>query len=274
MNFLGGGVADYVDTGSWSKKAHVAAGFYGKPRYAATGKDGERYVRAPQELDLSADAKYVHLTSNATIAGVQYHSFPEVSAPLVADMSSDMLWRPIDVSKFSLIYAGAQKNLGPAGVALAIIEKSFMAKGNQELPEMLRYDFIASKGSTHNTPPVFAIYAVGKVLAWVKAQGGAAAMEKRNRAKAEMLYGTIDGNAEFFRCPIEKASRSVMNVVFNLPTPELEKAFLDEGKKNGLVNMKGHRSVGGIRISMYNAMDPENIQTLTAFMKDFAAKNG
>ena len=274
MNLLGGGKADYVDTGAWSKKAFAAAKCYGEPRWAASGREGEMVVRAPSELDLDGDARYVHLTSNATIAGVQYHDFPETAAPLVADMSSDLLWRPIDVSKFGLIYAGAQKNLGPAGVTLCIVHKELYAKATKELPDMLRYEFIASKDSTHNTPPVFAIYAVGKVLEWVEKQGGAPAMEKRNRQKAETLYGAIDGASEFYRCPVEKGSRSVMNVVFNLPTPELEAAFIAAAAEQGMVNTKGHRSVGGIRISMYNALDPEHVETLAAFMKDFAAKNG
>ncbi|MEM9067584.1 MAG: 3-phosphoserine/phosphohydroxythreonine transaminase [Myxococcota bacterium] len=274
MNFLQGKSADYVDTGTWSKKAFAAAKSYGDPRWAGTGKEGEGYVRAPMNLELSGDAQYVHLTSNATIAGVQYHDFPEVSTPLVADMSSDILWRPIDVSKFGLIYAGAQKNLGPAGVTIVIIRKDWMEQASSTIPDIFRYPFISSKGSTQNTPPTFPIYTVGKVLQWVKANGGAAGMETRNRAKAETLYGFIDSNSDFFRCPVEKGSRSVMNAVFRLPSEELEKQLIQAAADEGMVNIKGHRSVGGIRVSMYNAMDPANVDKLVAFMKDFAAKNG
>ena len=274
MNFLGGASADYVDTGAWSKKAFKAASCYGAPRWAGSGKEGEGYVRAPKDLDLKDDAAYVHLTSNATIAGVQFHEFPETKAPLVADMSSDILWRPIDVSKFGLIYAGAQKNLGPAGVTVVIVRKDWMEKGAQDIPDIFRYGFISEKGSTQNTPPTFPIYVMGKVLKWVKDQGGAAAMEKQNRAKADALYGVVDAHDGFYRCPVEKGSRSVMNAVFNLPTEELEKKFIADAAEAGMVNTKGHRSVGGIRISMYNAMSLENVEKLTPFMKDFVAKNG
>jgi len=276
MNFLRGGSADYVNTGAWSKKALAAAKSYGAPRWCATGEQDGKIVRAPMELDRKDDAKYVHITSNATIAGVQYHDYPDTGAtPLVADMSSDILWKPIDVSKFGLIYAGAQKNLGPAGVTLVIVQKDWMENAaDPELPDILRYGFVSSKGSTQNTPPTFAIYTVGKVLKWVKAQGGAAAMEKQNRAKGEALYGVVDAHADFYKCPVEKGSRSVMNAVFNLPTEDLEKKFIADAAEAGMVNTKGHRSVGGIRVSMYNAMSLENVQKLCAFMKEFAAANG
>ena len=274
MNFLKGQSADYVNTGSWSKKAFEAAGYYGKARWAATGKEGSGFVRAPMTLDVDPNAQYVHLTSNATIMGVQYDAYPDAGGrPLVADMSSDLLWKPIDVSKFSLIYAGAQKNLGPAGVTIVIANKEFIASGEQNLPEIFRYNFIAENDSLQNTPPTFAIYMVGKVLQWVKDNGGAAGMEKRNRSKGEMLYGLIDQHADFFRCPVEKGSRSVMNAVFRLPTEDLENQFLAETKKAGMLNLKGHRSVGGIRVSMYNAMEPENVAKLVSFMDDFRKKH-
>ncbi|MCB9612925.1 MAG: 3-phosphoserine/phosphohydroxythreonine transaminase [Sandaracinus sp.] len=274
MNFLQGKTADYVNTGSWSKKAFEAANFYGKARWAATGKEGSGFVRAPMTLDVAADAEYVHLTSNATIMGVQYDAYPDSAGkPLVADMSSDLLWKPIDVSKFALIYAGAQKNLGPAGVTLVIAEKDFIAKGADNIPEIFRYSYIAENDSLQNTPPTFAIYMVGKVLQWVKDNGGAAGMEKRNRSKGEMLYGLIDQHPDFFRCPVEKGSRSVMNAVFRLPTEELEAKFLAETKKAGMLNLKGHRSVGGIRVSMYNAMEPEGVAKLVEFMETFRKAN-
>ncbi len=274
MNLLHAKGADYVDTGTWSKKAFKAAGCYGEPRWAGSGKDGDLYVRAPMDLDLKDDARYVHLTSNATIAGVQYHDFPETKAPLVCDMSSDILWRPVDVSKFGILYAGAQKNLGPAGVTIVIARKDFIADSAKDIPDFYRYPFVAEKDSTMNTPPTFAIYAVNKVLKWVKANGGAEGMEKRNRGKAETLYGAIDGNTDFFRCPVEKGSRSVMNVVFRLPTEELEKQMIQQAADHGMVNIKGHRSVGGIRVSIYNAQEPAHVDKLVAFMKDFASKHG
>ncbi len=274
MNFLQGGSADYLDTGTWSKKAFKSAGCYGEPRWAGTGKEGERYVRAPRDLDLSEGAKYVHYTSNATIAGVQFHAAPNASAPLVADMSSDILSRPVDVAAHSLIYAGAQKNLGPAGVTIVIIEKSLMEQGRTNIPDHFQYGLLAAKQSMLNTPPTFPIYCVGKVLQWVKDNGGAEGMAKRNQEKADLLYKTIDDNAEFFRSPVEKGSRSQMNVVFNLPTEDLEKAFIAAAAEEGMVNTKGHRSVGGIRISLYNAIDPAHVVKLTDFMKAFAQKNG
>lgn len=274
MNLLHGKSADYIDTGSWSKKAYKAAAFYGKPRWAGSGKEGDRYVRAPMKLDLAADARYVHLTSNATIMGVQYHQFPETKAPLVADMSSDILWKPVDVSKFGLIYAGAQKNLGPAGVTIVIARKDFIADADENIPEFFRYPFVAANDSTMNTCPTFPIYVVNKVLKWVKGNGGAAGMEKRNNAKAAALYGAIDANPDFFRCPVEKGSRSFMNVVFRLPTEELEKQLIQQAADHGMVNLKGHRSVGGIRVSLYNAIEPSDVDKLVAFMNDFASKHG
>ncbi len=272
MNFLQGKTADYVDTGAWSKRAFAAAESYGTPRWAGRGTEGNTYVRVPPSLDLSPDARYVHITSNATITGVQFQSFPETSAPLVADMSSDILWRPIDVSRFGLIYAGAQKNLGPAGVTVVIIRKEWMEQGAKDLPQFFRYDFISSKSSTHNTPPTFPIYVVGKVLKWVKANGGAAGMEQRNRQKAQALYGLIDSHPDFFRCPVEKGSRSCMNVVFRLPTEELEAQLVQVAAAEGMVNIKGHRSVGGIRVSLYNAVEPAHVEKLVALMADFASK--
>ena len=267
--------ADYVDTGSWSKKAFAAASCFGKPRWAASGKEDGKYVRAPMELDLDSDAEYVHLTSNATIMGVQYDRFPEVGGkPIVCDMSSDMLWKPIDADKFGVIYAGAQKNLGPAGVTLVIIRNDILARTRTDVPDIWNYQLIAEKRSTQNTPPVFPIYVMHKVLKWLDAQGGPAAIEKQNRAKGEALYREVDAHADFYRCPVEKGSRSVMNAVFNLPSEDLEKKFIAEAADKGMVNLKGHRSVGGVRVSMYNAMPLEGVQKLCGFMKEFVAANG
>jgi phosphoserine aminotransferase len=277
MNFLHQGQsADYVITGTWSEKALIEARIQGDAREAANAKNDGAFTRVPtnEELELDPKAAFVHFTSNNTVAGTQFHSFPEVGdRPLVCDMSSDLLWRPIDVSKFDLIYAGAQKNLGPAGVTIVIIRKDLMATGREDIAKIFRYSVIAGKDSLYNTGPTFPIYVVRNVLSWVKDQGGAAAMEARNRQKSEMLYGLIDAKSSFYRSPIEKASRSVMNVVFRLPTEELEKSFISSCADAGMVGVKGHRSVGGIRISMYNAMEPSNIEKLADFMTDFCAQN-
>ncbi len=278
MNFIPkGGSADYVITGSWSKKALKEANIVASGRVAATTEVDGRFTRIPRqdELDLDPNAAYVHITSNNTIAGTQWHEFPDTgSVPLVADMSSDMLWRPFDANRFSLIYAGAQKNLGPSGVTVVIIRKSWLERANQDLPTLLQYATHVGKDSLYNTPPTFAIYMLRNVLAWVKAQGGLAAMETRNRAKADRLYGVIDNHPDFYTCPVEKNSRSVMNVVFRLPSEELEARFVAEAKEAGLVGLKGHRSVGGCRASIYNAMEPEGVETLARFMEEFAKANG
>jgi phosphoserine aminotransferase len=241
------------------------------------GEDGS-YVRVPRadELKIDPAAAYVHLTSNETIHGVQFHAFPDTgSVPLVCDMSSDILWKPIDVSKFGVIYAGAQKNLGPSGVVVVILRKDLVAKSPKTIPTIFRYSTHAKNDSLYNTAPTFGIYMLRNVLAWVASEGGAAGMEARNARKAAMLYGAIDENAGFFRCPVEKGSRSTMNVVFRLPSEALEEKFVSEAKKAaGIVGIKGHRSVGGIRISMYNAVDPGSVETLVGFMRDFAKTNG
>ncbi len=278
MNFLGADQsADYVITGAWSEKALVEAKIVGDAREAANTKSDGVFTRVPgaDELELDANARYVHITSNNTIAGTQFHQFPDVGdRPLIADMSSDLLWRPIDVSKFGLIYAGAQKNLGPAGVTLVIIRKDLMETGSSDIPKIFRYGIIAGKDSLYNTGPTFPIYMVRNVLQWVRDQGGAEAMESRNRSKGELLYGAIDDSPDFFRSPIAKDSRSLMNVVFRLPTEELEAQFIADAASQGMVGLKGHRSVGGIRVSMYNAMEPANIEKLVAYMGEFKAAHG
>jgi phosphoserine aminotransferase len=277
MNFIpAGGSADYIITGSWSKKAIKEANIVASGRVAGSTED-ERFTRIPKqsELDLDPAAAYVHLTSNNTIAGTQWTDFPETNGvPLVADMSSDLLWRPFDANRFHLIYAGAQKNLGPSGVTIVILRKSWLAKANPGLPTLLQYRTHSDKGSLYNTPPTFAIYMVRNVLLWIKDLGGLAAMETRNRAKADRLYGVMRSFPEFYRCPVADDSRSVMNVVFRLPSEELEASFVAEAKAAGMVGLKGHRSVGGCRASIYNAMEPEGIETLASFMEEFARKNG
>jgi phosphoserine aminotransferase len=213
------------------------------------------------------------MTSNNTLFGTQWHSVPEVgSVPLVADMSSDFLWKKFDVTKFALIYAGAQKNIGPSGVTLVLARKDIVDGARKDIPTVMRYATHASNNSLYNTPPTFGIYLVRNVLSYLKEIGGLDEVEKRNRKKADLLYGTIDAKPDYFRAPVEGASRSTMNVVFRLPTEELEKKFVSEAAKAGMVGLAGHRSTGGIRVSMYNAVTVEAVQTLTAFMNDFAAR--
>jgi len=279
MNFLPkDGSADYVLTGTWSEKALDEAKIVGSPRVAATtlGPD-KRYTRIPRQAELELDSKaaYVHITSNNTIFGTQWHAWPQVgSVPLVADMSSDFLWRPTDVSRFGMMYAGAQKNLGPSGVTVVVIRKDLMARGRKDIPKILRYTTFAENNSLYNTPPTFAIYLMRNVLAWIDQQGGLVAMERRNNEKAELLYGALDRMSGFYRAPVEKAARSTMNIVFRLPTEELDDRFVAEAKKQRMVGLKGHRSAGGIRVSAYNAVSPENIRTLVSFMESFAKANG
>lgn len=273
MNLLGEGQsADYIVTGSWSKKALSEAKNVGEAHVAATAEKDGKFPRIPsqKELELDPKAAYVHITSNNTIAGTQWHEFPNTgNVPLVADMSSDIMWRPMDVSKFGLIYAGAQKNLGPSGIAVVIVRKDLIENGRKDIPTIFQYRTQADKGSLYNTPPTFSVYLLRNVLQVVKDAGGLVAMEKHNRAKAELLYKAIEDRADFYRSPVDKASRSMMNVVFNLPTPELEAEFVAEAQKKGMVGLKGHRSVGGIRASIYNAAQLSWIEALVGFMKDF-----
>jgi phosphoserine aminotransferase len=269
--------ADYVLTGSWSKKAIKEAKLFGTARIAATSEKDGVFFRIPKqkELDLDANAVYCHITSNNTIFGTQWRKFPDTGGvPLVADMSSDILSRRFDPAPFGLIYAGAQKNLGPSGVTVVIVREDMLDKMNKGLPTMLTYQTHVGENSLFNTPPCLAIYMVYQCLKWVKDRGGAQAMEKENEAKAKLIYGAIDENSDFFRCPIEPESRSYMNVVFRLPNEELENKFISDGKKATFIGLKGHRSVGGIRVSIYNANTLDSVKDMVRFMKDFAAKNG
>ncbi len=279
MNFLTAqSSADYLMTGVWSEKALEEAKYYGTARIAATAVNADkRYTRVPRQAELQLDgrAAYVHMTSNNTIYGTQWHAFPEVgSVPLVADMSSDLLWKPIDVSRFAMIYAGAQKNVGPSGIVIVLIHKDFMGRGRKDIPKIFRYSTYAENNSLYNTPPTFAIYLCRNVLAWIKGVGGLEQIETWNREKGELLYGAIDRNAAFYRGPVEKESRSYMNVVFRLPSEALEEAFVAEAKKERMVGLKGHRSVGGIRVSLYNAVTVENVKVLVEYMEQFARKHG
>ena len=278
LNLRGDGQsADYIMTGAWSDKAMAEAKITGEAREAGTGKVDGKYIRVPtqRELDLDPDAAYAHITSNNTIMGTQFHEYPDTGdVPLVADMSSDILWRPIDVSKFGLIYAGAQKNLGPSGITVLILRKDLAERSPNTIPKIFRYKTILDGDSLQNTIPTFPVYMVRNVLRWVRDLGGAEAMEKRNREKAGYIYGMIEENPDFFHCPVEPASRSLMNPVFRLPTEELEKQLIAEAAEAGMVGIKGHRSVGGIRTSIYNAMEPSNVQKFVDFAKSFAKKNG
>jgi phosphoserine aminotransferase len=277
MNLRGEGQsADYIMTGAWSDKALAEAKITGDAREAGTGKADGKYTRVPKqaELDLDPNAAYAHFTTNNTIMGTQFHEYPDSGdVPLVADMSSDILWRPIDVSKFGLIYAGAQKNLGPAGITVLILRKDLAERSPSTIPKIFRYKTILDGDSLQNTIPTFPVYMVRNVLRWVRDQGGATAMEKRNRDKAGYIYNMIDESQGFFRCPVEVESRSMMNPVFRLPTEELEKKFIADAAKAGMVGIKGHRSVGGIRTSIYNAMEPADVQKFVDFAKAFAQNN-
>jgi len=277
MNLLAQGKsADYVNTGTWSKKAIKEAKLFGDVNIAGSSEDKNfTYIPDVSGLSLNSASEYVHITSNNTIAGTQFKKFPETgSVPLIADMSSDIMSKKLDVSKFSMIYAGAQKNMGPAGVTLVIMKDDLLAKCKQDLPSMLKYDTHVQKDSLFNTGPTFSIYVVKLVLEWIKECGGVEAIEKENNKKADLLYGVIDDNPDFFKCPIEVNSRSFMNAVFRLPTEDLEKQFIAEAAEAGFGGTKGHRSVGGIRISMYNAMPYKGIKALTDFMLKFAKNNG
>jgi len=277
MNLLGEGKSsDYIITGSWSKKAIKEAKILGSAKVAGSSEEA-KFNKIPKqnELTLDPNAVYVHITSNNTIAGTQWHTFPDTgNVPLVADMCSDILSRKVDFSKFDLIYASAQKNLGPAGVTVAIISDELAAKCRNDIPTLLKYATHIEKDSTFNTPPTYSIYIVKLVLEWIKESGGLEGIEKTNQAKGKLLYETIDGHKEFYRGTVEHDSRSLMNATFRLPTEDLEAKFLSEAASAGFGGLKGHRSVGGIRVSMYNAMPLKGIQELTDFMKEFAKKNG
>jgi phosphoserine aminotransferase len=266
--------ADYILTGSWSQKAYKEAKTLGTVRVAGTTEKDKKFGRIPaqSELDLDANAAYVHITSNNTIFGTQWHEFPNVgNVPLVADMSSDIMWKPIDVSKFGLIYAGAQKNLGPSGLVLVIVRKDLVENGRKDVPVIFQYRTHSENNSLYNTPPTFSVYMLRNVLDEMKKTGGLAAAEKRNNDKAKLLYDVIDARPDLYQSPVEKGARSTMNVVWTLSTPELEAEFLAEAQKRKMVGLKGHRSVGGMRASIYNAVETQWVKALADLMKEFKA---
>jgi phosphoserine aminotransferase len=276
MNLLpAGGKADYIVTGSWSKKAVKEAQRVGTVNIAAT-TESDNFTRVPKqdELKLDPQAAYVHMTTNETIHGVEYKYDPDTGdVPLVADASSDIFSVPMNVGKYAMIYAGAQKNLAPAGVTLAILRDDLLGHSPSSLHTMLNYNTHAKERSLYNTPPVFAIYVMRLVLAWLLKQGGLEAVGRHNEEKAQLLYDAIDAT-DFYRPHAAKDSRSLMNVTFRLPSEELEKQFVAEATKAGLNGLKGHRSVGGIRASIYNAFPREGVEALVSFMKEFERTNG
>ncbi|UOE95495.1 3-phosphoserine/phosphohydroxythreonine transaminase [Alkalihalobacillus sp. LMS39] len=272
MNFLGKEqTANYVLTGSWSEKAVKEAKFIGETKIGASTKEsGYSTIPSIADITYSSDDAYLHITSNNTIYGTQWQTYPTGhSIPLIADMSSDILSRPIPVSEFGLIYAGAQKNLGPSGVTVVIIRKDLHERTPDHLPTMLRYDTQSKSNSLYNTPPTFAIYMLSQVLAWVKEKGGTTAIAKQNEAKAKLIYDAIDESSGFYRGHAEQGSRSLMNITFNLPSDELNKKFLQEAKEKGFVGLNGHRSIGGCRASTYNAVPVEACEALRQFMVEF-----
>ncbi|HIQ36710.1 MAG TPA: 3-phosphoserine/phosphohydroxythreonine transaminase [Desulfocapsa sulfexigens] len=274
MNLLGAGKkATYLNTGTWSKKAIKEAKLFGDIDVAYSSEE-QTFNRVPlqDEYTIDADSEYLYFVSNNTIYGTQFPSFPETDTFLIADMSSDILSRKIDVSKFGIIFAGAQKNMGPAGVTVVIIRDDLLDRTPKDTPTMLSYKTHADKDSMFNTPPCFSIYGVGEVLKWLKKQGGVEAMEARNIAKSSLLYDYID-STDYYRGHAEVASRSLMNIPFNLPSEDLEAKFITEAAKAGLTGLKGHRSIGGCRASIYNAFPTEGVEKLVAFMKEFEAAN-
>ena len=276
MNLLpAGGSADYIVTGAWSQKAVKEAKRVGGVKIAAT-TESENFARVPkqEELKLDASAAYVHFTTNNTIFGTEFHYLPDVgNVPLVGDTSSDMFSRPIDVSKYALIYAGAQKNLAPAGLTLVIVRNDMLERTPSSLPTMMQYKVHSENKSMYNTPPVFSIYIMRLVMKWLLKEGGLAAIDKQNARKADKLYAEIDRTG-FYRAHAQKDSRSRMNVTFRLPSEDLEKKFAKEATAAGLDGLKGHRSVGGMRASIYNAFPEAGIDALVEFMKAFESKNG
>jgi len=276
MNLLGEGErAGYVRSGTWAKGALKDAAVWGDA-YAAWDGEPFSFTRMPSddELEIEPGTKYLHITSNETIEGIRMAEFPDVQVALVGDMSSDYLSRPIPWDRFDLVYGGAQKNLGPAGLAVVVVRTRLLESMDPDLPSYLRLEAHAAKNSLMNTPPMFAVYVTGKMLRWMRDLGGVAAMEERAARRSGSVYDAIAASDGFYRSPVEPAHRSHMNVVFRSPSDELDAAFLKGAEQEGLVNLKGHRSVGGIRASIYNAMTDEGIDTLVGFMTAFRDANG
>ncbi len=274
MNLLNeNDIAAYSETGTWANKAIKEAKLFGHVEIAGSAKENN-YTSIPKNLNVTPTAAYLHITTNETIAGTQWHTLPyDCGVPLVADMSSDILSRQLDFNKFDLIYAGAQKNMGAAGVNLVVVNKNILGKVTRKIPTVLDYSNHIKEGSMLNTPPVFAVYVAMLTLRWLKAQGGVPAIEKLNDEKANLFYNTLD-LLPIFKGPVAKEDRSKMNAVFIMDNTELEKKFLELCKKENMIGVKGHRSVGGFRVSMYNALQLESVKAITDLMKEFANKKG
>jgi phosphoserine aminotransferase len=274
MNLLGSGKkATYLNTGTWSNNAIKEAKLFGEINVAYSSQDSVfNHVPGNSDYEVANDSEYLYFVSNNTIYGTQFQTFPQTDKILVCDMSSDILSREIDVSSFGIIFAGAQKNMGPAGATVVIIRDDLLDRVPGNVPTMFRYKTHADNESMFNTPPCFAIYVIGQVLEWLKKLGGLKEMERMNREKADILYQAIDAN-DFYRGHAQKASRSLMNITFNLPAPELEKKFIEDAAAQGFNGLKGHRSVGGVRASIYNAFPREGVEKLVVFMRDFDKQN-
>ena len=272
MNLLDeNGLAAICDNGVWGNKAVKEAALFGPVKVVADTAD-KKHTYINKALEIPSNATYLHITTNNTVEGTQWHQYPQTNALLIGDMSSDIFCRPTNFKQFDLIYAGAQKNMGAAGVTIVVVKKEILGKINRKIPAILNYQKHIEAGSLLNTPPVFSIYVSLLTLRWIETQGGLAAMEKRNLEKANLLYATIDA-LPAFHCPIAKEDRSIMNAVFFLSNPELEAPFLDLCKKQGMIGVKGYRTVGGIRVSMYNALPLSSVQAFCDLMKSFAEKN-
>ncbi|MFC3749219.1 3-phosphoserine/phosphohydroxythreonine transaminase [Paenibacillus sp. GCM10012306] len=277
LNFLSEGkVGSYVMTGSWADKAYKEAKLVGGVHVAASSED-QKFLKIPELSSIKAadNAAYLHITSNETIEGTQYAEYPDSgSIPLIGDMSSDILSRSFDVNKFGLIYAGAQKNLGPSGVTVVIAKEELIAESPSHIPTILRYSTHTKNNSLYNTPPSFSVYMVNEVLKWIEEQGGLAGVESKNREKAGLLYEYIDGSDGFYRGVADQGSRSIMNVTFRMQSEDLEKQFVKAAEQEGFIGLKGHRSVGGLRASIYNAVPYESVKALADFMKHFRQTQG
>ena len=267
-------VANYIDTGVWSTKAIKEVKILGKKLHIAATSEDKEFTYIPKEWKISENPAYLHITTNNTIRGTEWKIDPDVPAgvPLIADMSSNFLSKPMDFSKYDMIYGGAQKNIGPAGCTFVVIKKSMLEKINPNLPSMMNYDTHVSKDSMFNTPPTFAIYVIGEVLKWIEGNGGLMGMLKINKEKAAYIYDVIDGT-DFYTGTVVKEDRSLMNIPFRLPTEELEKKFIAEAVENKMFNLKGHRSVGGCRASVYNSLPMDSAKALAKFMIDFEKAN-
>jgi len=269
-----GKTAEYINTGSWSTKAIKEAEKLGKPFRVIASSEDENFTYIPTDFQVGSDAAYLHITSNNTIFGTQWQTYPDTGdVPLVADLSSDFYCRRFDPTQFGVIYAGAQKNAGPSGVTILIVREDLLERSPKNIPTILNWKIFAEKNSLYNTPNTFGIYVVNLVMKWILDQGGIDAVEKVNREKAQLIYDALDAS-DFYKPHAKKEWRSIMNITWRLPNEELEKKFVEEAKERDLVGLKGHRSVGGIRASIYNAMSLEGVRRLVEFMKEFEKKNG